>query len=102
MPKFKPLYRIAARQSRREGLLSEKDYALVMETLRWPIRCRKDTGAIVNVLKEIENFVYSNMVKQGRKVDWATIIQWIKDNWVTILKLILSLLVFLAPPMEER
>ena len=89
MPKFKPLYRIAARQGRREGLLSEKDYALVMETLRWPIRRHKQTGASVNVLKEVETFVYSNMAKQGARVDWGSIIQWIKDHWVEILKLII-------------
>lgn len=102
MPKFKPLYRIAARQSHREGLLSDHDYALVMETLRWPIRRHKRTGASVNVLKEVENLVYSSMTKQGARVDWQTIIQWIKDNWTTILKLIMSLLVFLAPPQQEK
>lgn len=28
-------------------------------------------------------------------IDWTTIIEWIKENWITILKVILSVLPFL-------
>jgi hypothetical protein len=36
------------------------------------------------------------------KLDWATIVQWLKDHWMDILKLLLSLVVFLEEPPQEK
>jgi len=32
------------------------------------------------------------MGKQGLSINWTAILQWLKDNWLVIVKLILALL----------
>ena len=102
MIKFKPLYRIAARRGLREGTISREDYDKVMETLRWPHRLRRDSGEKVEVLGEIQDYVYGQMVLESRKIDWNGVLDWIKEHWIDILKIIISLLVLLDPPPKEK
>ena len=102
MLKFKPLYRIAARRSLREGTISREDYDKVMETLRWPRRLRRDSGETVEVLDGVQDYVYGQMELEGRKIDWDGVLEWIKEHWVDILKIIITLLVLLEPPPKEK
>jgi len=102
MPKFKPIYRIALRRSYQEGLLTKNEYMTAMEPLRWPIRTKKGTTERVNILNKVRDYIYGQMELQGITIDWAKLIQWIKDNWPAILKFIITLLIFLDPPPQER
>lgn len=102
MLKFKPIYRIAAKQSFKEGLLTQDEYDKVLETLRWPIRVHKETKTPIRVLDAIQTFVYLELEKENKAINWDAILQWLKENWLTILKLIISLLVILDPPPKER
>jgi len=102
MLKFKPLYRIAARRGLREGTISRDDYDKVMETLRWPHRLRRDSSENIEVLGEVQDYVYGQMELEGRKIDWDSVLEWIKDHWVDILKVIISLLLLLEPPPKEK
>ena len=102
MLKFKPIYRIAARRALRAGTLSRDDYDKVMETLRWPHRIRKESGDKVAVLPVVQDYVYEQMELEGLEIDWDGILDWIKDHWVDILKIIISLLILLEPPPKEK
>ena len=102
MLKFKPLYRMAARKGRREGTISREDYDKVMETLRWPQRTRRDSGDKVEVLNSVQDYVYGQMEIEGCKIDWDGVLEWIKEHWVDILKIIITLLVLLEPPPKEK
>ena len=89
--KLKLIMRTAARHSYRDGTLSEEHYQLVMDTIRHPIRECKD-GTICNIMEKIESHVTAAMGKQGLSINWTAILQWLKDNWLVIVKLILALL----------
>jgi hypothetical protein len=98
--KFKFLYRRAAREAFAEGTISKEQYTQLTQVLRNPIRKRLDSTEKVDILAEVEQYTNKNGPKAG--IDWEAIIQWLKDNWLTILKLILSLIVVLEPPPKER
>lgn len=97
---FRFLYRRAARESFREGTLTQEQYTQVMQVLVHPVRKRRVTGERVDILAEIEKYTQENMPKSG--IDWAAILQWLKDHWFDILKLILSLVVILEPAPKDK
>lgn len=98
--KFKFLYRRAARESFREGTINREQYNQVMEVLRHPIRRRKASSEQVNILEEVEKYTQNEMPKEG--INWQAILQWLKDHWMDILKLILSLVVVLVEPPKVK
>jgi hypothetical protein len=97
---FKVLYRRAARESFSAGKLTQEQYDQIMLVLRHPIRRRLNKAGRVNILAEVEKYTHENMPKEG--INWEAILQWLKDNWLTILKLILSLVVLLEPPPQDK
>lgn len=93
---FRLMYRTAARQSYREGTIDSEQYKILMDALRQPRRRNPRTCERVDVMEKVEEYTYANMPCQS--IDWAAIIQWLKENWQTILKLIVSLvMIFLEP-----
>jgi hypothetical protein len=93
---FKYLLRRAARESLQDGKLTKDQYEQVMAAVRHPRRKRLNSENQVNILAEIEAIT----PKQG--LNWEAIRQWLKENWATILKLILSLVVVLEPPPKDK
>lgn len=89
--RMKLTMRIAARVSRRDGKLTEEQYQTVMDAIRHPVRKCKD-GSTINLMEKIENQVNTEMGKQGLDINWDAIIQWFKDHWLDVLKMIISLL----------
>ena len=101
MPKFRVIYRIALRRSCRAGSLTSDEYTTAMAPLRWRPRLRRGEVEAVDLMGEVQDYVYSQMGYQGVGIDFLTIIQWIKDNWALILRVILSILIFVEPSPEE-
>lgn len=97
---FKVLYRRAARESFRDGKLTQEQYEQIMLVLRHPIRRRLNGTGRTDILAEVEKYTREKMPKEG--INWEAILQWLKDNWLTILKLILSLVVLLEPPPQDK
>lgn len=97
---FKVLYRRAARESFKEGVLTQEQYAQLMEVLRHPLRKKLRSNEKINLLNEVEKYTNKNIGKQG--AGWDAVLQWLKDHWVDILKLLLSLLVLLEPPPKDK
>jgi len=98
--RFKFLYRRAARESLREGKLSREQYTQIMQVLRHPRRLKLNSSEQVDILAEVEKYSHENMPKEG--INWQAILQWLKDHWLEILKLILSLVVLLEPPPKDK
>lgn len=97
---FKFMYRRAARESLRDGKLTKEQYDKIMMALRHPIRKRLQGEERVDLMAEVEKYTAENMPKG--KLDWPTIVQWLKDHWMDILKLLLSLVVLLEQPPQEK
>jgi hypothetical protein len=97
---FKVLYRRAARESFNEGNLTQEQYKQIMLVLRHPIRQRLSGTGRINILAEVEKYTSEKMPREG--VNWEAILQWLKDHWLEILKLILSLVVLLEPPPKDK
>jgi hypothetical protein len=97
---FKVLYRRAARESFSAGKLTQEQYNQIMLVLRHPVRQRLNGTSRVNILAEVEKYTHENMPKEG--INWEAILQWLKDHWLEILKLILSLVVLLEPPPQDN
>jgi hypothetical protein len=86
---FRFLYRTALRQSYEEGQLSDKDYEILMNALRRPRRCKGATT--IDLMDEIEKYTMEQVPKGGKF--WEFVVDWLKENWVSVLKFLLSLLV---------
>jgi hypothetical protein len=97
---FKVLYRRAARESFQEGRITQEQYDQLMQVLRHPIRNRLNGVGRIDLLVEVKNYTYERLPKEG--INWEIIIQWLKDHWLDILKLLLSLLVLLEPAPVEK
>lgn len=74
-----------SRRAYRHGEMDERTYNHVMEALKDP-----------DVVEEWQAKVETQMnapwkVSQGR-IDWNTIWEWLKANWPTILRILLSIL----------
>jgi hypothetical protein len=87
MVTFRPIYRRALNESYRDGQLSKKDYDVLLDAYKRPLR-HNEKGARIDLMAEVEKCAHKHMKKRG----WPEIWKWIKENWVTILKLIFSLL----------
>lgn len=97
---FKFLYRRAARESLAEGKLTQVQYDQIMQVLRHPIRRKLNQIGTVNILAEIEKYTNNNLPKTG--INWEIVLQWLKDHWEDILKLIISLVILLEPPPQDK
>ncbi len=87
MVTFRSTYRRALTESYREGQLSKKDYAVLLDAYQRPNRSNA-RGDRINLMAEVEKCVHKHI----KVIDWPMIWKWIKENWITILKLIFSLL----------
>lgn len=80
---FRLLFIRRIRVARRRGEISQKDYETVLATLR-----RDDAT----------QEVFTQAVPASG-IDWSRISQWIKDNWLEILKIVLTVaIMFLDKP----
>jgi hypothetical protein len=89
MATFRPIYRRVLKESYREGRLSKKDYDVLLDAYKRPLRYN-EKGEHVNLMVEVEKCAHKHLKK--RAIDLAAIWKWIKENWVLILKLLFSLL----------
>jgi methionine synthase II (cobalamin-independent) len=86
--------RVARRQYRR-GKITFEEYRKVREASRDPVMVAKWEA-------EVERQLGAPWKAKGA-IDWASIWEWFLENWPTILKILLTLLVFIEPnPMEEE
>lgn len=90
--------RRVARRQRRRGKLSQADYRKIVDGLR-------NSKTVETWKTAIENGVSGAPWTQKRG-DWRGIFSqiwdWFIENWPAILKIILSLLVFVEPPPHSR
>ena len=100
--KFKPVYRVALRRSLKDGLITQEEYDTAMKPLRWPVRRDRVSKKQVRILDKVRDFCYEGMEAESIRIDWSKLIIWIKANWSDILKFIVTLLIFLEPPPQER
>lgn len=98
--KFKFLYRRAIREAYASGQMSAEQYSQLTQVLRHPIRKRLRGEERVDILAEIEKYTLDKLPKEG--INWNGILQWLKDNWQEILKLVLSLVVLLEPAPKDK
>jgi hypothetical protein len=89
--KLKMAMRVAARHSHRDGTLTDEQFKTVMSAIKSPD---------AKVMTAIENHVSKNTVKGGQT--WQNLVQWFKDHWQDILKLILSLLPVLLLDQQQE
>ena len=95
-PQFnRPLFRMALRRATRNAEITGKITAEEAETvygvLEKPIR--KIGKQKINILDELENDLTPELVGA---VDWAKLLQWLKDNLATIIQMIISILAIFA------
>ena len=90
--------RVARRQLRR-GKIDQKTYKKIAEGSRDPAIVEEWRSAVE---RSVPGAPW--LVKTG--VDWreklTEIWEWLIENWPTILKIILSLLVFIEPPPQPK
>jgi len=86
--------RVARRQYRR-GLVTREDYAKVLKASHDPeIMAKWET--------EVEHQLGAPWKVSGA-IDWAAIWKWFCENWLSILRILLTLLLFVAPePASEE
>ena len=87
--------RVARRQCR-HGLMSRSDYRKVVTASRdpdmvakWEAQVKRQVGAPWEASTEFG-------------IDWSSIWEWFKENWPTILKILLTLLAFVEMPDEVK
>lgn len=88
--------RVSRRQYRR-GRLSLDDYQKVQKALQDPERMAQWEAEVVRQLRPARD------QERERRINWAALRQWFIENWPTILKIFLSLLILLdnAPVLSE-
>lgn len=84
---FRLIYQRALNESYRDGRLSKKDYDILLDAYKRPYR-HNEKGEQIDLIAEAEKCAH----KHVRAIDWPAIWKWLKENWLTILKLFLSLL----------
>lgn len=82
---FRLLFIRRIRVARRRGEISQKDYETALATLR-----RDD--ATQRVFDE---------AVPASGIDWSRISQWIKDNWLEILKVVLTIAVLFLDNSDD-
>lgn len=103
---FKFLTRLAARRARRHGDITTAEHRMIVDLIKKPVRMRD--GQPYDAWQAFETKVRAEMPKaELSNVDWTTIWQavlvWFKENWPTILRLLLTVLMFLdQPPIPKQ
>ena len=91
--------RRVARRQRRRGKIDQKTYKKIVEGSRNPATVAKWQAAV-------EKGVRGAPWLRKTGIDWrerlTEIWEWFIENWPTILKIILSLLVFIEPPPQPK
>jgi len=85
--------RVADRQLRK-GRLTPVEYKRVQDALRDPVLMKKWEA-------EVERQLVPKTESRESRIDWLAIRQWFIDNWPTILRILLSLLVLLDTSQVE-
>lgn len=96
---FKFVTRLAARRARRRNQITAAEHEQVLSLIRKPIRLHKETRKPFDAWGEFENQVRAKMPKEMAAksgFDWSTLwkqmVEWLKENWMTVLKIALSIL----------
>jgi len=102
---FKFLTRLAARRARRSGDITAAEHKSILDLIRNPVRMRG--GKPYDAWGEFETKIRAEMPKSGfGDLDWTeiwkAILTWFKENWPTILKVLLTVLMMLDPPRIPR
>lgn len=95
--KFRRMYIRALRYNSREGIITDDQFQKLMAPLRWRGRKRQNSNETVDVMQEVEKYVTAHIPKEGVKDFFAAVFEYVKEHWLDILKLILSLVVLLEP-----
>jgi hypothetical protein len=93
--RMKYAMRKAARHSYLEGTLTSEQYKTVMSVIRHPMQKGLD-GNMVDVIAYVEKFATDEMGKQGWSINWDTVIQWFKDNWLKVLQAIAAIVTIIV------
>lgn len=99
---YKFITRLAARRARRRKQITAAEHEQVLSLIRKPIRLHKDTKRPFDVWQEFENQIRAQMPKEMAAKDgldwgdlWKQMVEWFKENWMTILKIALSILLMI-------
>ena len=96
---FKAGLKTAYDELDREGKLSETDHRVVGELLRRPVRTGRN-GERIFAMKRAHFRVRRYYARKTGiflpfEIDWTKITAWIKEHWVDIVKILVSLLMFI-------
>ncbi|MCK9570353.1 hypothetical protein M0R72_15510 [Candidatus Pacearchaeota archaeon] len=80
---FQQRYKAALIRANRRGYFRPEEFKTLIDACEKPVR-QTTKGEKIDLMHEVE--------KYSRKRGWPEIWSWIKENWLAILKLILSLL----------
>lgn len=89
--------RRVARRQRRRGKISREEYQKIKDGSRDPIMVAKWKKAIES---GVPGAPWT--VSTGWRDIFTAIWEWLIENWPAILKIILSLLVFIEPPPKRK
>lgn len=91
--------RRVARRQRRRGKIDRKTYQKIADGSRDPV-------TVAKWKKAVESGVPGAPWTLSTGMDWREMLtaiwEWLIENWPTILKIILSLLVFIEPPPKRK
>ena len=85
---FKNAYLIALDESKFQ--LEPRRYKVLRDAAIRPLRTNRQ-GQVINLMTEIERHARRQL--KNVAITWDIIIQWLKDHWQDILKLIISLVI---------
>lgn len=96
---FKAGLEAAYEQLNREGRLSDTDRRVVGELLRNPVMTGP-RGQRIFAMKRAHFRVRRYYARKtgavlGFEIDWTKIVEWLKENWAQIVKILFSLLMFI-------
>jgi len=96
---FQSGFERAYRELKAEGRTTEQDDRAVKAMLSGPFTSR--SGERVYPMRRLHRrtrryYTMKTGAAWNISIDWESIIQWIKDNWMEILKLMLTLLFLFA------
>jgi len=96
---YKFVTRLAARRARRRKQITAVEHEQVLSLIRKPIRLHKETKRPFDAWQEFENQIRAQMPKEMAAKDgldwsdlWKQMVEWFKENWMTVLKVALSIL----------
>lgn len=95
---FRVIYRLAVARAARTGKITDEQYATLVQPLTRKWRRRK-TYEGVDPMLLIEAEVKGQMPKEG-KPNWKAIFDWLIEHMDDILKIVLTILMFVEPVPE--